>query len=652
MFCNHLCSESDVKRRALEVVLKNVVPNKECISGVSEQPNGEDEIMQGAYNRLKGVDAFPKWSIESGHVIDERGDPYEVSLVVLSTRFGTIHEWTEVVSIDRGVYEAYLASDHNTFGKHLSAQNPSTKHDEWYNRVEVIAKTAHNLWHKMVREAQLYTPMTARIHDFQGVPFLDICDVLYDHKQRAALTKNMIQMVKSVGHVTHVLAVQSRGFLGAVEIANALPRCSLVLARSSGKMPGELESTQAYETEYAKRDPMFIQKGRIKPGDLVLIYDDILATFGTANALVDLVESLGATVVRIIAPFAIVTPEGRLIGKPKAPMSFVCTQHPELDKCMITKPSTRLVDTPVLGMGMPRTNSWLRGKKVPCVPMYVRDFTFSKQPWFYGPADHMSLGDKKIYYVVDVFNGGTEEILTALQFLEILHRHAREVVVVVPFFEHATQDRIEYNGVMQSLAQCDTMLRLLSPHGSDRKIVTFDLHCENSMFSADNLRNVSLMPRLVDKYLHERKDEEVVLVYPDAGAYKRYHSTLGEKARSLKYLVMGKKRDPNNPDARVITTLDDGVLESCGPDTVFVELDDIGRSGGTIGKVAEYIVDKIPSAVVDMCVVHFPFENTHSLDKIRFIYTTDTVMPSCTSDMYCSDRYKVISWNDCLFNSD
>lgn len=648
---HRLCSTSTVKRKALlQAGLQTVTLNADCSSGVPEQPLGKHEIMRGAYNRMRSVNGFPKWSVESGICLDAKKRPYEVTFVVLATRFGTMTEWTERVEIAHADYKAFTKSYHVTFGKYYASHvDRDVTHDQWYNRTDIISKTVARMWHAMVREAQIYTPMTARMHDFKGVPFMDICDIMDDPKQRAAFNTNMVNMAKSVGYVTHVLAVQSRGFLGAVEVANALPRCSLVLARSEGKMPGPLEATNGYTIEYGTRDPMHIQKGRIKPGDRVIIYDDVLATFGTANALVELVERLGATVARIIAPFAITTPNGDLIGKPKAPVSFVCTQNPNLDKQVMTVPSIRLADTPVLGMGAPRTNAWLRARRMACVPMQVREFTFSKQPWFYGPSGRMSLADRKIYYVIDMFNGGTEEIFTALQFLDILHRHAKEVVVVVPFLEYATQDRVEYRGNMQSLAQCDTLLRLLSPPKSDRQVITFDMHCENSMFSADNLRNVSLMPRLVAKYIREQSGEEVVLIYPDAGAYKRFHETLGEEAQALKYVVMGKKRDPANPDARTVTTLDDDVLASCGRNAVFVIVDDMCRSAGTVGKVTSYILSKIHSARVDMCVTHFPFENTRSLDKVRYIYTTDTVMPARTSDMYNSDRYKVLSWNECFF---
>lgn len=412
---HRLCSKSPIKETALRVGLdvQHVVPMSDCLSGVSEQPFGREEIHQGARNRLKNVLSFPKWSIESG-LIEENEKIYEISVVVLVTRFGTIHAWSRKHVVRRVDFEDYKASTYDTLGKFLVAAHPDKydSHDNWYDRVSILSSTIRKLWHTAVREAQLYTPMTARVVDFKGVPFLDICDVLADPKQRQAFEDNMKTMIQSIGHVTHVVAVQSRGFFGAVAMANAIPRCTLVPARSEGKMPGELESTASYESEYAKRDPLYVQAGRIKPGDLVVIYDDILATFGTANALVDLIRRLGATVVRIVAPFAITTPDGTLIGKPKAPVSFVCTQHPGLDTQVITKPSQRLVDMGTYAMGSPRTNAWMRARYWACVPLCVKSFTFSKQPWFYGPADNNTgLRGKNIFYVVDTFHGGDEEIL-------------------------------------------------------------------------------------------------------------------------------------------------------------------------------------------------------------------------------------------------
>lgn len=127
----------------------------------------------------------------------------------------------------------------------------------------------------------------------QGVDFIDINPVLNDYKQLTTLKDNLKESVLEFD-IDKVVAIESRGFIFGTELAN-LHEAGLVLARKQGKLPGNCWS-KSYGTEYSQ-DRLEMQIGSIKPGDKVLIHDDVLATGGTAKAVKFLVEKLGGIVV-------------------------------------------------------------------------------------------------------------------------------------------------------------------------------------------------------------------------------------------------------------------------------------------------------------------------------------------------------------------
>jgi len=91
-----------------------------------------------------------------------------------------------------------------------------------------------------------------------------------------------------------VLGAESRGFILGGGIARALG-AGFVAARKPGKLPGETIGHD-YALEYGT-DRLEIQRGAIRPGQRVLVHDDLLATGGTSAAKIALVESQGGIVV-------------------------------------------------------------------------------------------------------------------------------------------------------------------------------------------------------------------------------------------------------------------------------------------------------------------------------------------------------------------
>jgi len=128
-----------------------------------------------------------------------------------------------------------------------------------------------------------------------GVLFKDITPMLSD----AVLLRDAVQAMAEpfLEHaVTHVLAIESRGFLFGSPLALALS-AGLVPARKPGKLPWETTSA-SYDLEY-RADTLELHLDALTEGDRVLIVDDVLATGGTAAAAVRLIEQLRATPVGV-----------------------------------------------------------------------------------------------------------------------------------------------------------------------------------------------------------------------------------------------------------------------------------------------------------------------------------------------------------------
>ena len=125
-----------------------------------------------------------------------------------------------------------------------------------------------------------------------GILFYDISTLLAEPK---AWQETIDQLAEVVGpYKPDVLAgIESRGFLVAAPLALALG-CGFTMVRKVGKLPGETVA-YSYELEYGS-DTIEIQSDAVKPGQRVVILDDLLATGGTMAAAVKLVEKVGAEV--------------------------------------------------------------------------------------------------------------------------------------------------------------------------------------------------------------------------------------------------------------------------------------------------------------------------------------------------------------------
>jgi len=134
----------------------------------------------------------------------------------------------------------------------------------------------------------------ASIPDFPkpGINFYDISPLL---SHADAWTVAMSRMAKAVGRQSpDILAgIESRGFLVAAPLALKLG-CGFVMIRKQGKLPGKT-IPYTYELEYGS-DTIEIQEDAVRPGQRVVVLDDLLATGGTLAASVGLLRRIGAEV--------------------------------------------------------------------------------------------------------------------------------------------------------------------------------------------------------------------------------------------------------------------------------------------------------------------------------------------------------------------
>ncbi len=127
-----------------------------------------------------------------------------------------------------------------------------------------------------------------------GILFRDITPVLGDPAcLRAATALHLDAIANHRDAIDVIIGIESRGFLFGMVLAQALG-VGFVPVRKPGKLPAETIE-QRYALEYGE-DCLQIHADALKPGDRVLVVDDLLATGGTAAATCSLIQKIGATV--------------------------------------------------------------------------------------------------------------------------------------------------------------------------------------------------------------------------------------------------------------------------------------------------------------------------------------------------------------------
>lgn len=136
------------------------------------------------------------------------------------------------------------------------------------------------------------------IEDFpeKGVIFRDITTLLKDGAALREAVNQMQEQLKEIPEFDLIVGPESRGFIFSMPIAYNLNK-GFVPVRKRGKLPAEVISKE-YALEYGT-STLEVHKDAVKKGQKIVIIDDLLATGGTAKAIVDMIEEIGAEVVGI-----------------------------------------------------------------------------------------------------------------------------------------------------------------------------------------------------------------------------------------------------------------------------------------------------------------------------------------------------------------
>ena len=136
------------------------------------------------------------------------------------------------------------------------------------------------------------------IPDFpeKGIIFRDVTSILQDPDGLALAIDSMKKKLEGIDFDL-IVGTESRGFIFGVPIAYSLHK-GFVAVRKKGKLPLEVVSRE-YDLEYGS-SVVEMHKDSIKPGQKVVIVDDLIATGGTIEASIQIIEELGGEVVKVV----------------------------------------------------------------------------------------------------------------------------------------------------------------------------------------------------------------------------------------------------------------------------------------------------------------------------------------------------------------
>jgi adenine phosphoribosyltransferase len=133
-----------------------------------------------------------------------------------------------------------------------------------------------------------------KIPDFPkpGILFYDITGILVDPKAFRFCIDQMVKLYKN-RKIDAIAAIESRGFVFAAPFAERMG-IPLILIRKKGKLPGKTWSCK-YALEYGSAE-IEVHQADVRPGQSILVMDDLIATGGTLNAARNVLEQGGAKV--------------------------------------------------------------------------------------------------------------------------------------------------------------------------------------------------------------------------------------------------------------------------------------------------------------------------------------------------------------------
>lgn len=153
-----------------------------------------------------------------------------------------------------------------------------------------------------------------------GIIFRDVTSILQDADGLQLAIDSIQELLKDT-EVDLIAGTESRGFIFGMPVAYNLHK-PFVPVRKKGKLPCETIS-QEYDLEYGSAE-IEMHKDAVKPGQKVAVIDDLIATGGTVEAAVKMIEKLGGEVVKIIFLMELAGLKGRERLKDYDVESVIC----------------------------------------------------------------------------------------------------------------------------------------------------------------------------------------------------------------------------------------------------------------------------------------------------------------------------------------
>ena len=153
-----------------------------------------------------------------------------------------------------------------------------------------------------------------------GIIFRDVTSILQDADGLQLAIDSIQELLKDT-EVDLIAGTESRGFIFGMPVAYNLHK-PFVPVRKKGKLPCETIS-QEYDLEYGSAE-IEMHKDAVKPGQKVVVIDDLIATGGTVEAAVKMIEKLGGEVVKIIFLMELAGLKGRERLKDYDVESVIC----------------------------------------------------------------------------------------------------------------------------------------------------------------------------------------------------------------------------------------------------------------------------------------------------------------------------------------
>jgi len=141
-----------------------------------------------------------------------------------------------------------------------------------------------------------------------GIMFRDVTSILQDADGLHLAIDEMMKKIGNPDDVDVIVGTESRGFIFGMPIAYNLHK-PFILVRKKGKLPCETIS-RTYDLEYGTAT-IEMHKDSIKPGQRVVVVDDLIATGGTIEAAIKMIEELGGKVVKAVFLMELAGLDGR-----------------------------------------------------------------------------------------------------------------------------------------------------------------------------------------------------------------------------------------------------------------------------------------------------------------------------------------------------